>query len=89
MLVRLMNETLINKPTDEGLWRLLCCIESDLILEYNRDRLNGLFENVRIGEIDPQSQLFFERLIKKNDVFKEYVKSLNLSERMVSLLKLK
>ncbi len=89
MLVRLMNETMINTPTDEGLWRLLCCAESDLILEYNRDRLNGLFENVRIGEIDPQSQLFFERLIKKDDVFKEYVKSLNLSERMVRLLKLK
>lgn len=89
MLVRLMNETMINTPTDEGLWRLLCCAESDLILEYDTARLNTLFENVRTDQIDPQSQLFFERLIKKDDVFKEYVKSLKLSERMVSLLNLK
>lgn len=89
MLVRLMNETMINKPTDEGLWRLLCCVESDLILEYNNDRLNALFENVRANEIDPQSQSFFERLIKKDDSYKEFVKSLNLSDRMARLLNLK
>ena len=89
MLVRLINETMINKPTDEGLWRLLCCVESDLILEYNNDRLNALFENVRANEIDPQSQSFFERLIKKDDSYKEFVKSLNLSDRMARLLNLK
>lgn len=88
MLVRLINETMINKPTDEGLWRLLSCVESDLILEYNNDRLNALFENVRANEIDPQSQSFFERLIKKDEKYKEFIKSLNLNSKIVRLLNL-
>lgn len=88
MLVRLMNETMINTPTDEGLWRLLCCAESDLILEYNTERLNALFENVRTDQIDPQSQAFFERLIKKDEKYRDYVKTLNLSDKIVRLLNL-
>lgn len=88
MLVRLMNETMINSPTDESLWRLLCSAESDLILEYDKDRFNMLFENVRADQIDPQSQTFFERLIKKDEEYKECIKSLNLSGKIVRLLNL-
>lgn len=88
LIVRLMNETMINNPTDESLWRILCCPESDLILEDNKDRLASLFENVRTSDIDLQSHTFFDRLVKKGEDYKELVKSLNLSARVSRALKL-
>lgn len=88
LIVRSMNETMINNPTDESLWRILCCPESDLILEDNKDRLASLFENVRTSDIDLQSHTFFDRLVKKGEDYKELVKSLNLSARVSRALKL-
>lgn len=88
LIVRLMNETMINNPTDESLWRILCCPESDQILEDNKDRLASLFENVRTSDIDLQSHTFFDRLVKKGEDYKELVKSLNLSARVSRALKL-